>query len=145
MWTLCFSTSLAPAWRFCTPLMAGCKGPIHCNQCYGVCRLISPMICQSTTADFTCKKENKKNIFFIRQPYREVSRLSRNSPSRHIFRGNSREMWVKFWSAINPNALLVFHIDIFLVKNFEWSCTYTGGEKTGWFSRSQERKYIKIS
>ena len=29
--------------------------------------------------------------------------------------------------------------------NFEWSCTYTGGEKTGYFSRLQERKYIKIS
>ena len=29
--------------------------------------------------------------------------------------------------------------------NFEWSRTYTGGEKTGWFSRSQERKYTKIS
>ena len=29
--------------------------------------------------------------------------------------------------------------------NFEWSCIPTGGEKTGWFSRSQERKYTKIS
>ena len=29
--------------------------------------------------------------------------------------------------------------------NLEWSCTYTGGEKTGWFSRLQERKHTKIS
>ena len=29
--------------------------------------------------------------------------------------------------------------------NFEWSFTYTGGEKTGYFSRSQEWKYTKIS
>ena len=29
--------------------------------------------------------------------------------------------------------------------NFEWSCTPRGDEKTGWFSRSQERKYTKIS
>ena len=28
--------------------------------------------------------------------------------------------------------------------NFKWSCTYTGGEKTG-FHESQERKYTKIS
>ena len=28
--------------------------------------------------------------------------------------------------------------------NFEWSYTYTGGEKTGWFSRSKERKYSKF-
>ena len=29
--------------------------------------------------------------------------------------------------------------------DFEWSCTYTDGEKTGYFSRSQERKYTKTS
>ena len=29
--------------------------------------------------------------------------------------------------------------------NFEWGCAYTGGEKTDWFLRSQERKYTKIS
>ena len=29
--------------------------------------------------------------------------------------------------------------------NFEWSCTYTRGEKKGQFSRSQERKYTYIS
>ena len=29
--------------------------------------------------------------------------------------------------------------------NVDWSGTYTGSEKTGWFSRSQERKYVKIS
>ena len=30
-------------------------------------------------------------------------------------------------------------------QDLEWSWAYTGGEKAGWFTRSQERKYTKLS
>ena len=124
--------------------MTGCKGPIQCNQCYGVCGLISPMICQSTTADFTCKKEKKTFFLFVQHI---AKYLDYETPLAGIFLEVTQEKCQLNFDQRSTKTLFwyMFHRDIFLVKNFESSCTYTGGEKTGWFSRSQERKYTKIS